>query len=112
MSTELEQATQKLNKADNLFKVSLGTFIAFLVGMFMFVSFQLYTVQNVIAENQKINADASRERFQKYTEDNAQQHKITRAYVKCVTTSLLVPIDQRDENLFDNCSQSAQTANQ
>lgn len=109
-SPALVEAQDKFKRADHLLKVVIGILVVFFVGMFVFIAGQLYVVQNTIATNQKVNAQGNTDRFAKYTQENELQHEKTQQYVKCIAQTLLLPIDQRTNAVFDQCSVPPATA--
>lgn len=102
--TNLEQAQNKFDRSDSLYKKAKAVFIIFITVSLIVVVVQLVRVQNTIARNQTVNSAASVERFDNYNKENARQHRITQQYIKCIATVLLQPIDQRTTAIFDSCS--------
>lgn len=110
-SVSVLAAKQKFTRADKLLRWGFGTLIVFVLLIIAFTSVQVYTVQNTIAQNQKINSQASTDRFEKYNAEAARQQQITQQYIKCVASTLVIPIADRDPNAFDTCSKTAQSQN-
>lgn len=111
MSDNLESAKTNFNRADKLLKIALIILASYAVILLTFVTAESLITQNTIAKNQKINSQASNDRFVKYEAENSRQQLITQQYVQCVATTLVIPIDQRDPNQFNNCSKTAQEQN-
>lgn len=104
--TQLEEAKADFKKKDKRYHVLLNVFFGYVVVLLTFVAIQTLVTQTTIARNQRINAAASEERFKRYTEDNAVQHQKTQQYIRCIAQVLLLPIEQRTDDNFDNCSTS------
>lgn len=102
--TKLEEAASKFNKADRRYNIAKILFGAFLVIFFMYMAVQQYRLQSTVAQNQAINSQASRDRFEAYTKSNEAEHKKTQEIVKqsigCIAGELLKSIDERD---FSRC---------
>ncbi len=102
--SELEAARANFKKKDRRYHVLLNLFLAYALILLTFVAIQTLVTQTTIARNQKSNAAASEERFRRYTEDNAVQHQKTQQYIRCIAQVLLLPIEQRTDANFDDCS--------
>lgn len=107
MST-LTEAEADYAKKDKRLRYGVGALLIYIVLLLTFVAVQTLVTQTTISKNQAANADASRERFNRYTEQNEKQHEITQAYIKCIAQALLVPVEQRQPGAFDKCGVEAQ----
>lgn len=106
--TKTEQAREKFNRSDHLFKIAAAVFLVYAAGVLTFVAVQGFITQQTIAHNQAENARKNEERFKRYTEDNAKQHQLTQQYIRCTgDTLLLKAIATRTSQEFDVCSQAA-----
>lgn len=111
MTDNLELAQKTFNKADRLLKIGLGVLVAFTLIVIIVTSIEVFSVQQTIVKNQKINSQASTDRFNRYTTEQARQEAITQQYIRCVASTLVIPIPNRDPSAFDNCSKAAQAQN-
>lgn len=102
--SDLEAARADFKKKDRRYHIGLTIFLSYIFILLTFVAIQTLITQSTIAHNQRDNAAASEQRFKRYTDDNAKQHKQTQQYILCIAQVLLLPIDQRTNESFDNCS--------
>ncbi len=101
--SSLEEAQADFDKKDKRLRIGVGVLITYAVLLLTLLAVQTFIIQSTIAENQKKNAAASEEWFNRYTEDNAKQHKVTQAYIRCIAEALLVPVSERKPGAFDEC---------
>lgn len=101
--TVLEEAQRDLDVKDRRFKIGAAVFIVYAIAMLTVLAVQTFIIQQTIAENQKKNAEASEQRFDRYTQANERQHQLTQEYIRCIASALLVPVSEREEGAFDRC---------
>ena len=101
--SDIEKAQLDFEKKDRRFRIGLGVMAGYALILLTILAVQTFIIQSQIAENQKKNVAASEERFRRYTEDNAVQHKLTQDFIRCIASALLVPVSLREESSFDQC---------
>jgi len=99
MSDQLERAQRRLARADTYVRLTKGAFAVYMVLVTALLAFQLYDVQRGQAEQLR----TAQESLEKSIADNAKQHERTQEYIRCVASTLLVPLAQRSEQVFDRC---------
>lgn len=92
MSRALERAEKRLEHADKLLKAGKALFALYVVVMVTVLMAQLYSVQS-----------DQRQLLETLVKSNKEQHQLTQGYVKCIATSLLLPLAQRNQEAFDRC---------
>lgn len=105
--SNLEAAQADFAKKDKRLRFGIGVLLTYVVVMLSFVAVMTLITQNTIKDNQAANAKASEQRFARYTADNAKQHQITQAYIRCIADALLVPVSDRKPGAFDACGVEA-----
>lgn len=112
MSDDTHRALIRQRRAGKYLRGAVVVFFLYMMAIGTFSAIYTYKVQSTVARNQKINSQASEDRFARYTAENERQHALTQQYVKCLFTSLGValqkPIDTRTYNdfsqeAFDKC---------
>jgi hypothetical protein len=108
MSDDTHRALIKQRRADKYLRITVIAFFVYMMAVGTFSAIYTYKVQSTVAHNQKVNSQASEDRFSRYTAENARQHALTQQYVKCLfdtlRTALQKPFSDRTDADFDVCA--------
>lgn len=93
---ENKDAEHRIERANKVIKGSLVSLVVIAIMILGLVVFQLISIQSQINDN-----------LIKMQESAAQNHERTQEYIKCIANTLQIPISQRTDVDFENCSQTA-----
>lgn len=99
MTESINKAEQRLARAEKAVRIGKYVFFGYLFVVTAVIAIQQYQLQQGQAAAYKQAQDS----LARSLADSQAQQKKTQDYIKCVASALLIPLSQRDSEVFDKC---------